>query len=135
MLYTVTVNKEGYIMSIGHTVNDNTELDLKGLDLDYLNAYQLIDGVLVLNEMRKEEIIAEKEAEDHEEHIRELEQFLKVTDYVIAETFEKVMSLNNAVTFIADFIKIMVEFKTKYSDILTARQQARAEIEDNKEAK
>lgn len=135
MLYTVTLNKEGYIMSIGHTVNDDTELDLQIIELKYLNAYQLVDGIAVLNEMRKAEIIAEKEAEDHKAHIHELKEYLNSTDYVIAETFEKVMGLNNAVTFIADFIKIMVEFKTKYSDILTARQQARAEIEDNKEAK
>lgn len=135
MLYTITTDKDNYILSISHTDHDDVELDLEALDIEYLNAYRYIDKALYLDEDRKAEIMAENEAKAKAEHIAELKQFLNDTDYVVAETFEKVMSLNNAVTFIADFIKIMIEFKTRYSDILTARQQARAEIEDNKEAK
>ena len=135
MLYTLNLDKDKYILSISHTVNDDVELDLSEIDMLYLNAYRYEDGTVILDEERKAEIIAQDEKQAHDNHIADLKKYLNDTDYVIAETFEKVMSLNNAVTFIADFIKIMVEFKTKYSDILTARQQARAEIEDNKEAK
>ena len=135
MLYTVTTNKEGYIMSIGHTANDSIDLDLQTMELEYLNAYQLIDNVPVLNEMRKTEIIAEKETEEHDEHIRELKQFLKDTDYITAESFEKVLALNNPVTFISDMIKILVEYNSKYADIIAQRVQARKEIEGNTETK
>ena len=135
MLYTITTDKDNYILSISHTDHDDIELDLSEINMLYLNAYKYEDGTVILDEERKAEIIAQDEKQAHDRHIANLKKYLNDTDYVIAETFEKVMSLNNAVTFIADFIKIMVEFKTKYSDILTARQQARAEIEDNKEAK
>ena len=135
MLYTVNTDKDGYILSLSHTKKDNVELDLKSMELRYLSAYKILDGIAVLDEERKAQIIAEEEAEADAEHRLELKQYLKDTDYVVAETFEKVMSLNNAVTFIADFIKILVEFRSKYADILQARQEAREELEDNKEAK
>ena len=133
--YTITTDKDGYVLSISHTAKDDVSLDLATLDLDYLNAYRYIDGVLWLDEDRKAQIIAEREAEAKATQIEELKQFLNSTDYVIAETFEKVMSLNNAVTFIADFIKIMIEFKTKYATILAERAAARQIIEDNTETK
>ena len=135
MLYTVNTDKDGYILSLSHTKKDNVELDLKSMELRYLSAYKILDGIAILDEERKAQIIAEEEAEADAEHRHELKQYLKDTDYVVAETFEKVMSLNNAVTFIADFIKILVEFRSKYADILQARQEAREELEDNKEAK
>lgn len=129
MLYTITVNDENYIMSISHTVNDDTDIDLSWLDLNYLNAYQLIDGKVVLNETKKAELIAEENKREHDAHIEELKQFLKDTDYITAETFEKVMALNNPVTFIADIIKILVEFKNKYAEVIAQREDAREEIE------
>ena len=135
MLYTVNTDKEGYIMSLSHTPKDSVELDLKGMELQYLSAYKILDGIAVLDEERKSQIIAEEEAEADAEHRLELKRYLKDTDYVVAETFEKVMSLNNAVTFIADFIKILVEFRSKYADILQARQEAREELNDNTETK
>lgn len=133
--YTITTNKDGFVLSISHTANDDIELNLEDLDLEYLEAYKLADNALWLDEARKTEIMAEREAEAKAQHIAELKEFLNDTDYVVAETFEKVMSLNNAVTFIADFIKIMIEFKTKYSTILTERATARQIIEDNTETK
>ena len=133
--YTITTSKDGFVLSISHTAKDNISLDLTTLDLDYLNAYKFIDGVLWLDEERKAQIINEREAEAKALQIEELKEFLNRTDYVVAETFEKVMSLNNAVTFIADFIKIMIEFKTKYATILEERAAARQIIEDNKETK
>lgn len=129
MLYTVTVNEEGFIASISHTKHDDVNLDLSSIDLEYLNAYKLIEGMAIIDEVKKQEIIAQKEKIAKDERIAELKKYLSDTDYVVSETFEKVMNLNNAVTFIADFIKIMIEFKSKYSTILAARQQAREEIE------
>ena len=135
MLYSISTDKNNYVSAIYNGLNDNVELDLAIIDMEYLNAYKYIDGVLSFDEDRKSLIIAEREAENKERHIAELKQFLNDTDYVIAETFEKVMSLNNAVTFIADFIKIMIEFKTKYATILAERATARQIIEDNTETK
>ena len=63
MLYTVNLDSDNFILSVAHTNNDNTELDLENMDLDFLNAYQLLNGQCVLNQERKEEIIAEREAQ------------------------------------------------------------------------
>ena len=64
MLYTVNLDNNNFILSVAHTANDNTELDLDSMELDYLEAYQLINGQAVLNQERKEEIIAEREAQE-----------------------------------------------------------------------
>lgn len=128
-LYTVITDKDNFIISISHTADDNIELDLAQLELNYLNAYQLVDGVPVLNEMKKAELVAEENKREHDAHIEELKQFLKDTDYIMAETFEKVMALSNPVTFIADIIKILVEFKNRYAEVIAQREEARQEIE------
>ena len=46
---------ENYALSIAQTPNDNIELDLSTIDLAYLNAYQYLDGELVLDETKKAE--------------------------------------------------------------------------------
>lgn len=53
MLYTVNVDEKGWVLSIANTENDDIELDLEGLDLHYITAYQLVDGELVLNEAKR----------------------------------------------------------------------------------
>lgn len=63
MLYTVNLDQDNFILSIANTANDNIELDLDSMELDYLEAYRLINGQCVLNEEKKAEIIAEREAE------------------------------------------------------------------------
>lgn len=127
--YTVNIDDNSFILSISHTANDSIELDLSKIDLEYLQAYRLVDGAVFLDEVRKEALIIEENQRKHEEHIEMLKQFLKDTDYVIAETFEQVLSLNNPVTFITDIIKILVQFKSKYAAILEERANAREEIE------
>ena len=63
MKYTVNLDTDNFILSVANTANDNVELDLESMELDYLEAYQLINGQCFLNEERKAEIIAEREAE------------------------------------------------------------------------
>lgn len=65
MLYTLNFDTNNYVLSIAHTANDNAELDLSQVDLRYLNAYQFVDGELVLDEAKKQAIIeAEKAREE-----------------------------------------------------------------------
>ena len=63
MLYTVNLDQDNYILSVAHTANDNVNLDLDSMELDFLNAYQLINGQCILDQEKKEEIIAEREAQ------------------------------------------------------------------------
>lgn len=64
MLYTVNLDQDNFILSVAHTANDNVNLDLGSMELDFLQAYQLINGQAVLNEERKQEIIKEQEEEE-----------------------------------------------------------------------
>ena len=130
MLFTVNTDKNGFILSISHTVNDDVEIDIATIEPLYLNAYQLKDGMLVLNEERKAEIIAENEQLEKEEEIEQLKKNLSDTDYIMAETFEDIMSLDNSVTFIVDFIRIIKQFSQKYATIIANRKAWRERIEE-----
>ena len=63
-MYTLNLDENNFVLSIAHTTNDNVPLDLTDVDLEYLNAYQYFGNGLVLNQERKEEIIAEREAQE-----------------------------------------------------------------------
>ena len=130
MLYTVNIDADRYIVSVGHTKNDNIEINLDLLDLRYLNAYRLIDSEIVLDEARKAELVAAETQKEIDEEIADLKQKLTESDYIVANTFEQVMSLDNALTFVADFIKIMADFRKKYADLIINRKNWRARIEE-----
>lgn len=130
MLYTVTLDDDRYILSVSHTPNDNVDIDLDLLDLRYLNAYRLIDSEIILDEARKAEMVAEEQQQAIDEEIADLKAKLNESDYIVANTFEQVMSLDNAITFIADFIKIMADFRKKYADLIINRKNWRARIEE-----
>lgn len=130
MLYTITLDGEGYILSIANTKNDDTELDLSVLDLPHIQAYKLVDGQPLLDEAKLQVMIEAEQRKAKDEEIEELKRYLNETDYIMAETFESVMALNNPVTFIADFIKILVDFKQQYADAIANRKLWRQRIKE-----
>lgn len=130
MLYTVNLNADRYIVSISHTKDDNVDIDLNLLDLRYLNAYRLINSEIVLDEVKKAEMVATEQQKAIDEEIADLKQKLNESDYIVANTFEQVMSLDNALTFVADFIKIMADFRKKYADLIINRKNWRDRIEE-----
>lgn len=67
MLYTVNLDENNFILSVAHTKNDNVELNLEEMELEYLSAYQLVEGKAILNEERKAELIAEEEERKRKE--------------------------------------------------------------------
>lgn len=129
-MFTINKDENGYILSISHTANDSADIDLDLIDLKYLNAYKWINSEVILDEVKKAELIAAEQKEAVDAEIADLKAKLKESDYVVANTFEQVMSLDNAVTFIVDFIKIMKDFKEKYSDLITERKAWRTRIEE-----
>lgn len=130
MLYTVNLDADRYILSVSHTPDDNVEIDLDLLDLRYLNAYKLVDSEIILDEVKKAELVAAETQKAIDEEITDLKQKLNESDYIVANTFEQVMSLDNALTFVADFIKIMADFRKKYADLIINRKNWRARIEE-----
>lgn len=79
--YTLNLDNNNYVLSIAHTSNDNVELDLLEYDLTYLSAYQLIDGELVLDEVKLKELKGEEDKRTKAEQIAELKKQLADTDY------------------------------------------------------
>lgn len=130
MLYTVNIDMDGFILSVGHTKNDNTELDLNKMDLPHINAYKLSADGFVLDEQRLTELVQAEEQKAKDDEIAQLKEMLNQTDYIMAETFESIMALNNPVTFIADFIKVLVDFKQQYSKAIEDRKLWRQRIKE-----
>lgn len=82
MKYTLNLDKDNYVLSIAHTPNDNIELDLSNIYPSYLNAYQYLDGKLVLDEVKKQTIIDERTKKSTEQQIISLKQELSQYDYI-----------------------------------------------------
>lgn len=82
MLYTLNLDNDNYVLSISNTPNDNIELDLSKLELEYLNAYQYIEGVMQLDNVKKQEMIDAKAEQEKQEEIAELKQYMNETDYI-----------------------------------------------------
>ena len=130
MKYTIGTDNNGYVTYIAHTPNDNIEINIDEIDINYINAYKLINDALVLDEARKEEIIIENEQLAKQLRVNELKKYLTDTDYIMARMLEEIMALNNPLTFIADIIKIFVAYAAKSTAELEERKQARKEIEE-----
>lgn len=130
MKYTVNLNEQNYVLSIANTPNDNIEVDLTDIDLPHLNAYQLLDNELVLDEVKLNELIAQEHQHEVDEEIFDLEQKLDSTDYIMARMLEEIMALDKPLTFIADMIKIFVSYAQKYKTQLANRKSWRERIEE-----
>ena len=135
MKYTVNLDEQNYILSIANTPNDNVELDLTDIDLPHLNAYQLLDNELVLDEVKLNELIAQEHQHEVDEEIFDLEQKLNSTDYIMARMLEEIMALDKPLTFIADMIKIFVYYGKKYKTQLANRKSWRERIEQLRNGK
>lgn len=79
--YTLNLDTNNYILSIAHTPNDNIELDLSEYDLTYISAYKLIDGKLILDEVKLNELKTQYEQRDISKQITSLKSQLANTDY------------------------------------------------------
>ena len=83
-----------------------------------------------MNQDRKNEIAQEKQQKAKETEIESLKESLAQTDYIVAEAFENVLSLDNPVTFISDFIKILLQYNSKYATVIANRKIWRDRIEE-----
>ena len=130
MLYTVYTDNDNYVLWIGNTYNDSVELDIEDIDMEYLNAYQLIDGQLIFDESRVQVIDARRQKEANQEEIFALNQKLKDSQDIISEMMEEIMALNNPLTFVADVLKIFVSYSAKYKTQLADRKAWRTRIKE-----
>ena len=128
MLYTVNLDDSNYILSVAHTDNDNVELNLDEMELQYLSAYKLTDGSAALDLVKKAELIAEEAAREKQEQIEDLIQQLESTNDDMLGFVEDLFSLKNPVTFISDMFTLM----KNYAALVANRQSIREQIKELK---
>lgn len=125
----IEFDDNGYIKSfITDWVGGDYEVP-NDFQFEFLHCYYILSGEIVLDEDKKASQIAE---EQKETEIADLQGKLNETDYIISRTFEEIMALDNSVTFIVEFIKILKEFRTKYAEQLKNRKTWRQRIEELK---
>lgn len=82
MKYTLNLDTNNYVLSIGHTQNDNIELDLSKYDLSHLSCYRFINEELVLDEEKVSKLKVEEEKSKLIEEKSDLELWLSAHDYI-----------------------------------------------------
>ena len=135
MKYEVITDLNGYVLIIRHTgtVKDFVELDLSLYDLsdDRIHAYKLGRNELIFDAEKYKQITEAKQKIIDFKEIDELKRYLNETDYIIARAFEEALTtLDNPLTFIREFISILVKYHNMYKDVLSQRIKARLRIEE-----
>lgn len=135
MRYSINFDKDGYVQNIFKTGNprmDVYELDLSLYDLSGLKiyAYKVEKNKLVFDEERYNALLNTETLKANEKEITTLKEKLTESDYIVARAFEEVMSLTNPITWVADVIKIMLKYSSKYKDTIANRKTWRERIEE-----
>ena len=130
MRANITFDENGYAINFAQALDGQYELPLT-FDIDFLRCYHIVDNELTLDEEKKASAVEE---EEKQVEINDLQNKLNGTDYIIARTFEEIMALDNPLTFIANFIKILKSFKSKYAEQLGNRKAWRERIEELQDA-
>ena len=127
MRVSIEFNDLGYIRSLWSDPNGEYEIDENSFNFDYVDCYHLVGNELVFDEVKKHLDI---ENDNRINEIYDLKQKLNNTDYIFARCFEEIMALDDKLTFIVDFIKIIVKYSLKYKEIIFERKEWRNRIEE-----
>lgn len=135
MRYSITLDNDGYVQNIYRTGNpriDVYELNLSRYDLTglRLHAYRVGKNRLIFDEARYNLLLESEQVKSNEKEVKTLKEKLNESDYIVARAFEEVMSLTNPLTWVADVIKIMLKYSSKYKDVIADRKNWRERIEE-----
>lgn len=84
-------------------------------------------GHFEIDEEKKAEIL---HLDEVKKEIADLKEKLSETDYIFAKLWEDITNLNNALTFITDFIKLLVQFAKDYKETIANRKTWRERIKE-----
>lgn len=135
MRYSITLDNDGYVQNIYRTGNpriDVYELNLSRYDLTglRLHAYRVGKNRLIFDEARYNLLLESEQVKSNEKEVKTLKEKLNESDYIVARAFEEVMSLTNPLTWVADVIKIMLKYSSKYKEVIANRKSWRERIEE-----
>lgn len=112
-LYTLNLDPNNYVLSIAHTPSDSVKLDLSKYDLNHLSCYRLINGVLILDEVKVSRLKAEEEKSKLIAEKEDLEAWLRNHDYIGT----KIATGRATVDDYADEIALMTEKAERINEI------------------
>lgn len=132
MKYTVYVDARGYVTSITQTGRDFVELNLEDYDFSNgrIRAYKLGKNKLIFDEQEYQNILNDRQKAQDEAEIKDLEQKLNETDYIMARFTEELLGLNNPLTWITDVIKLNAKYTKQYAEAIANRKKWRERIEE-----
>ena len=134
MRYNVFLDGRGYVTNITPSIKGYVELNLD--DYDFSNnrkrAYRLGKNKLIFDEAEWKRIQDENQHKADEKEIADLEQKLADTDYIFAKYCEELLSLDNALTWVSDVIKLNLKYMKQYSEVIKNRKAWRERIEELK---
>lgn len=132
MRYTVYLDARGYVTNITQSGRGFVELNLDDYDFSdgRIRAYRLGKNRLVFDEAEYQRILNDRQNKQNEAEIKDLEQKLNDTDYIIARWGEEIVALDNPLTWVADVIKINVKYAKQYKEVLANRKTWRERIEE-----
>ena len=129
MYVVIKTDKDNYVTDYYYTNDADGAYDVSMGDIDagYINCYQFMNNKFVLDEKKYQE---EKANDEKQNEIIQLKNNLVDTDYIFSKELEEITSLSNPLTFVADIIKILVNYATVYKDVIAQRKAWRARIEE-----
>lgn len=123
----IDFDENNYIKRFVTDGNGEYVIDEETFDFEHLFCYRLVDDELVLD---LDKVQQQDEDDNKKLEIFDLKKHLNETDYITARCFEEIMGLDNKITFIADFIAILVKYSKQYKEVLAERKQWRERIEE-----
>ena len=92
----------------------------------HISSYILNNDDFIFDEEKEKETVKNETISKRK---AELHNLLNESDYIVARTFEQVMSCTNPLTFITDIIAIITKFSAQYGEVIANRQTWRDELE------
>ena len=128
MKYRVIADEQNFVIGI---VADEKGIEIEKdiANSEYLEAYRLAEGKLILDEDRKAELVSRDQTQARAE---ELTRLLEDSDIEVTAILDDLTSLNNPVTFVTDLISLLSSFNSKYSQLVKDRKAWRSELNDLK---
>lgn len=127
MKANITFDSFNYIKTF-FTDNINGQYNIPDdFEFEFMYCYHLVGDNLILDETKKQEQI---NLINKEYEIEILKNQLYDTDYITARCFEEIMALDKPLTFISDFITIIVKYSKQYKEVIANRKTWRERIEE-----
>lgn len=123
--FKLLFDSDGYICGFHQVYDDDYDVEsTEEILMEKTKGYtRFINGDFVVDDVKEAEIAKRDE-------ISLLEKYLEDTSDIVSETVEQIMSLDNALTFVVDILKILHDFRVEYVKTLADRKNWRERLKE-----